>query len=227
MDITNKNLWLLFMWGDEPVYLTETMLATWVVMGVLIAFAVVVRVRLRSFRNVPRGFQNTVEAMVEVMSDFAASIMGEELEGYGGYFFSIFAFIICSNYSGLAGLRPPTSDLATTAALALSTFVLIHFTGLRARKGKYFREYFSPNPIFFPINLVSEISKPISLAFRLFGNMLGGVIIIGLVYWMLPPLLRFALPTVLHAYFDVFAGALQAFIFTILSMTFIAQKAEE
>ena len=71
---------------------------------------------------------------------------------------------------------------------------------------------------------MGELSKPVSLGFRLFGNMLGGLIIMGLVYEMLPFALRFVLPNILHAYFDIFAGALQAFIFTVLSMTFISQK---
>ena len=128
------------------------------------------------------------------------------------------------NYNGLFGLRQPTADLAVTGALAMMTFVLIHFRGIRMQKKGYIKEYFSPHPVFFPINLVGEISKPVSLAFRLFGNMLGGVIIMGLIYGMLPLALRIVLPDLLHAYFDVFAGSLQAFIFTILSMTFIAQK---
>lgn len=227
MDFNNKNLWLLFEWNGEKFYVTQSLLATWIVMATLILIAVIVRLRMRSFKSVPRGFQNAVETVVEMMSNFAKSTMGDKLEGYGGYFFSIFAFILFSNYSGLLGLRPPTSDLATTAALAIATFVLIHFTGIRRQKGKYFKEYFSPNPILFPINLVGELSKPISLAFRLFGNLLGGVIIMGLVYEMLPLALRFVLPSVLHAYFDVFVGAMQAFVFTILSMTFISQKAVE
>lgn len=225
MDFANKNLWLLFYWGDDPIYITQSILTTWIVMAVLIVLAVVVRVRLKSFKSVPRGFQNVIETLVETMYNFAKNTMGDALESYGGYFFSIFAFILLSNYSALIGLRPPTSDLATTAALALATFVLIHFTGIRMKRGKYFKEYFEPNPIFFPINLVGELSKPISLAFRLFGNLLGGVIIMGLVYQMLPLALRFVLPDILHAYFDVFVGALQAFIFTVLSMTFISQKA--
>jgi F-type H+-transporting ATPase subunit a len=225
LDFANKNLWLLFELGGEPIYVTQSLLATWIVMVVLIVFAVFVRLRLRKFRLIPSGFQNVVETLVETMSNFAETTMGEGLDFFGGYFFSIFAFILVSNYSGLVGLRPPTSNLATTAALALSTFVLIHYTGIRRRGAGYFKAYFSPNPIFFPINLVSELSKPISLSFRLFGNMLGGVIIVGMIYTMLPLALRFVLPDVIHIYFDIFVGAMQSFIFTVLSMTFISQKA--
>lgn len=227
MDFTNSNHWILFEWGGESIYVTDTLLSTWVVMGVLILFALVVRVRLSRFKDVPSGLQNVVEAAVDTMSNLVKSMMGKGMENFEGYFFSIFAFIIVSNYSGLFGLRPPTADIATTGALALLTFVLIHITGIRKQKGKYFKEYLAPFPVFLPLNIVGELAKPISLGFRLFGNILGGVIILGLVYEMLPTALSFVLPDVLHAYFDLFAGALQAFIFTVLSMTFIAQKAAQ
>jgi len=225
MDFTNKNLWLLFEWDGQPIYATETLISTWVVMGILIALAIVVRLRVSSFKGVPKGFQNIIETLVELMSGFAKDNMGAELEGLGGYFFSIFGFILLSNYSGLFGLRPPTADLATTAALALMSFFMIHAVGLYKRRGKYFKDLLDPLPLFLPLNIISEVSKPISLAFRLFGNMLCGVIIMGLIYGMLPMALRILIPDILHVYFDIFVGALQAFIFTVLSMTFIAQKA--
>jgi F-type H+-transporting ATPase subunit a len=226
VDFTNKNLGVLMKIGDETIYLTESLLSTWFVMGALIAVAVAVRLSIARFRSVPRGLQNVVEALVELMSGFAGSTMGEKLESFGGVYFSIFAFILFANYSGLIGLRPPTADLATTAALGLITFTLIQYGGIREQKGRYLKSFFQPYPVFLPINLVGELSKPVSLAFRLFGNMLGGFIVVGLVYEMAPLLLRFLLPDVLHAYFDFFAGALQAFIFTVLSMTFIRQKAD-
>lgn len=225
MDFSNKNLWRLFEINGHTVYLTQSLLATWIIMAILIVFAVVVRIWLPRFKGVPKGFQNVVEAMVEIMENFAKSFMGDSSREFGGYFFTIFAFILLSNYSGMFGLRPPTADLATTAALGLMTFFILHVTGIRKQKVGYLKEYISPNPIFLPINLISEISKPISLAFRLFGNVLGGVIIVGIIYEMLPLALTFLLPDLLHVYFDIFVGALQAFIFTVLSMTFVAQKA--
>ncbi len=224
MDFSIKNHRVLFHLWDTPVYLTDTLIATWIIMGALILLAVVVRVRLRRFQEVPRGFQNIIETMVESMDNFTKTIMGPGFDEFGPYFFGVFLFILLANYSGLFGLRQPTADLAVTGALAMMSFVLIHFRGIRMQKRGYIKEYFSPHPVFFPINLVGEISKPVSLAFRLFGNILGGVIIMGLIYGMLPLALRIVLPDLLHAYFDVFAGSLQAFIFTILSMTFIAQK---
>ena len=222
--IENRNLALLFEWNGVDVYLTETMLSTWVVSIALIIFALVVRIRSKSFKDIPSGFQNLLEYAVEAMDNLVHSTVGDKLDFLGGYFFCIFAFILTSNYSGLVGLRPPTSDLATTLPLALSTFVIIHALGINMQKGKYFKQYLSPNPIFLPMNIIGEISKPISLGFRLFGNMLGGVIIIQFVYTLLPIFLRFVLPDILHIYFDLFAGTLQAFVFTVLSLTFIHMK---
>ena len=227
MDFGNRNLWVLFTWGDETVYVTETLLATWVVMAALILFTIVVRVRMRSFRDVPTGFQNAIEAAVAMMQGFVQDTLGEELEEWGGFFFGAFAFVLASNYSGMFGLRPPTSDLAVTAALATITFVLIHGIGIARQKGKYLKSYIEPTLLFLPINLIGELAKPLSLAFRLFGNILSGVIIAGMVYSMLPMMLRFVLPNVVHAYFDVLVGALQAYVFTVLSMTFVRQKSSD
>ena len=224
MDFTNKNLAVLFEIGETKFYLTQTLLATWIVMAVLIIFAIIVRIKLTKFKEIPTGFQNVVESIVEAMDKFTINTMGPDYRHFGGFFFGIFAFIICANYSGLLGLRPPTADVATTAALAITIFIVTHVTGIKRRKLGYVKSFFEPNPIFLPINLIGEVSNVLSLCFRLFGNMLGGVIILGLAYQMFPMVLKFVVPSALHAYFDLFAGALQAFIFTVLSMTFIMQK---
>lgn len=223
LDFSNKNLRLLFEIGGEDIYITQSILSTWIVMGVLILIAIIIRIRLNKFKSIPRGFQNVVEAAVEAIENFTQKTMGKETTFFSGYFLSIFAFIIFSNYSSLIGLRPPTSDLATTLALALMTFVLTHASGLKTKKLKYFKSFIEPIPVFLPINIIGEIAKPVSLAFRLFGNILSGVIIMGLIYTMLPVLLRVILPDFLHFYFDIFVGGLQAFIFTVLSMTYVAQ----
>jgi F-type H+-transporting ATPase subunit a len=221
----NKNLFLLFEINGHPVYLTQTLLSTWIVMAILAVIAVIVRVRSGKFKDTPAGFQNVIESAVEAIDKMLESNLGKGFEQYGGFFLALFAFILVSNYTALLGLRPPTADLATTAALALTTFLVIHILGVKRSKKKYFKEYVSPNPVFLPIHLIGEIAKPISLCFRLFGNILGGVIIFGLVYELFPPGAKFGIPGVFHAYFDFFVGALQAYVFTILSMAFIQQKA--
>ncbi|MDR1510069.1 MAG: F0F1 ATP synthase subunit A [Synergistaceae bacterium] len=225
MDLANKNLALLFEISGRPVYLTQSLLSTWIIMAVLILCAMCVRVKLRSFSPVPSGFQNFIEFAVETMHNMVKNTMGEGFGPLGGYFFSILAFILVSNYTALLGMRPPTSDLSTTLALALSSMGIMHFLGIARRGKRYFKEYFEPVWPFFPMHLMEELTKPISLSFRLFGNILGGVIIIELIYELFPVPLRFAIPSFFHAYFDLFVGALQAYIFTVLSITFISQKA--
>ena len=194
-------------------------------MAVLIGLAVVVRIKLKSFKAVPSGFQNLIEAAVEQIANLVKGVMGDKLPFLGGYFFSIFAFILVSNYSGLLGLRPPTSDIATTLPLGLSTFILIHVTGVRMQKGKYFKEYLKPVFLFLPMNIIGELARPVSLGFRLFGNILGGVIIMQIIYSLGVPF-TLVIPSALHAWFDLFVGALQAFVFTVLSLTFISLKTE-
>lgn len=227
MEFGNRYWMALFEIKGKTVYLTDTLVSTWVVMALLFILALVARIKMRRFTPVPSTrFQSVMEIMIEQIDNLGESVMGPELRGFNGFFFGIFAFILLSNYIGMVPLlRPPTADLATTLALALTMFVLIHVLGAVRQKGRYLKSFFEPNPIFFPINLIGELSKPISLGFRLFGNTLGGLIIMGMLYHMLPRLLTFLLPDVLHLYFDVLVGALQAYIFTVLSMTFIKQKA--
>jgi F-type H+-transporting ATPase subunit a len=225
MDLANKNLALLFEIFGRPVYLTQSLLSTWLVMAALILCAILARIKLRSFSSVPSGFQNFIEFAVETMDNMVKNTMGDGFGPLGGYFFSIFAFILVSNYTALLGIRPPTSDLSTTLALALSSIGIMHFLGISRHGGRYFKEYFEPVWLFFPMHLMEELTKPISLSFRLFGNILGGVIIFELVYELFPVPLRFVIPSFLHAYFDLFVGALQAYIFTVLSITFMSQKA--
>jgi F-type H+-transporting ATPase subunit a len=96
--------------------------------------------------------------------------------------------------------------------------------GLRHRKGEYLKSFIKPNLIFLPLNLIGELARPISLSFRLFGNVLAGMILTSLIY-ALPIYFRVVIPTFLHAYFDLVTGALQTYIFCILSMTFVGSAA--
>ena len=228
MDFTNHKLWPLFTINGHTAYVTQSILGTWIVMAVLIIFTLVVRSKMKNFKETPKpgSLQNVIELAVESMDNLAGTSLGEGLHWLGAYFFGVFAYILLCNYSGLFKLRPPTADLATTLALALNTFALIHVLGIVRRKGGYFKDYLKPIFLFLPMNIVGELSRPLSLSFRLFGNILGGTIMLDLLYVSLPALFRIALPTPIHVYLDIFVGALQAYIFCVLSMTFINEKAE-
>jgi F-type H+-transporting ATPase subunit a len=227
MDFTNHKRLPLFTINGHTAYMTDSIMGTWIIMAVLVIFTFIVRSKIKNFKETPRSasFQNVIEAAVEAMSNMAESNLGKELSWLGGYFFGVFAFILLSNYSGLFKLRPPTADFATTLALAMNTFFLIHILGLVRRKGEYLKDYLKPVFLFLPMNIIGELSRPVSLSFRLFGNILGGTIMLDLLYVSLPIIFRIALPDFIHAYLDIFVGALQAFIFCVLSMTFINEKA--
>ena len=202
-------------------YITQTMVTTWFFMLVLILFAVCVRAKLKKYTQVPKGGQNVVELLVETMDSFTRSNMGDKYTYFGKWFFGVFMFTLMSNLSGLLGFRPPTADLATTAAITLTTFFLIHFMGITKGKAGYFKGYLEPIPILLPINIISEFATPISLSFRLFGNILGGMIIMSMIY---STAAKYVVPAIAHIYFDVFAGVLQTVIFCMLSQLFIKDK---
>lgn len=217
------------------VNITQTMMNTWIIIIVLTIVALILRSKINKFTDVPTTkLQNIVELIIETMENFTIQNMGEKYKYFGNWFFGVFCFILTSNYIGLLSFRSPTADLATTLALSLSTFTLIHFMGIKVNGGAYFKGYIEPMPVLLPLNIIGEIATPISLSLRLFGNILGGTIIMGLINSALSQghiLLQVvgfgAITPVLHAYFDVFAGFLQTFIFVILSMTFIKDKIGE
>ena len=212
--------------GSIEVWITDTTISIWIIMGILIAFGIFVRIKSRKFTEVPKGFQNAIEAIVELFDSYLRGTVGSKLTFLGYWFFTVFVFILLSNLSGLIpGMRPPTADYSVTLGLALITFFLIQFMGIRYRKGKYLKSFIEPMFLFLPINLIGELARPISLSFRLFGNMLAGLIMMSLIYAMVPVFIKFGVPAALHAYFDVFAGLLQTYIFCTLSMTFVSGAA--
>lgn len=210
-------------------YLTETLAVTWIIVIALCAFAIVVGTKARKWNatSKPSGLQNVVEFAVETFENFFSSSSSIKVAYLAPWFFTLFVFLVFANTIGVIGMRPPTADWGMTFPLAVSSLVLFQYAGIRHRPKNYIKGFFQPVFIFFPINLIGEIAKPIALSFRLFGNILGGVILLSLLYGMAPLLLRIGLPAVLHAYFDIASGILQAFIFMVLSITFVGLAAED
>lgn len=218
----------LFEIGGQPVYLTETVINTWIIIAVMAIIALVIRARMSKFKEVPESkLQTMLEMVVDGINKFVASTMGPSGKKFAGYYGPLIIFIAVCNLSGLVGFRPPTADFATTLAFALITFFMIHGFGVRSKGIGYFKGLLEPAPLLLPLNIIGELATPVSLSFRLFGNILGGTIIMGLVYAMFPKIVIFlGIPAALHTYFDVFAGVLQAFIFVMLSMTFVSSAME-
>ncbi|MCL2169234.1 MAG: F0F1 ATP synthase subunit A [Defluviitaleaceae bacterium] len=214
------------------ITITETVIAMWIIGALLIALAIIVRIKLKKFKDVPETrFQNIVETIVETFDNFVTNTMTPKYAHFGNYFFGLFAFILLSNLSGLFGLRPPTADFAMTYPLALTTVILVQFMGIRynMKKGEYLKEIFlRPVPIIFaPLNIIGEFSRSISLSLRLFGNIVGGLIVMSLIYSLFPWWLQLGPPGALAIYFEFIVGALHAFIFVMLSMLFMMMKAPQ
>lgn len=202
-----------------PVPITETIVNSWILMAVMIAASLVVTRRLTRY---PGTVQNVVEMIVESLRDLVATSMGEDRTGFTPYMGALALYLFFANAMGVLGLRPPTSDLNVTLGMALLTFILIHMMGFKAKKTGYLKDFAQPVIVFLPLNILGELAKPVSLSFRLFGNILGGSIILAMVYSSVPV----AVPVPLHLYFDIFVGLLQSFIFVMLTMVFVALAME-
>ncbi|MCL2355653.1 MAG: F0F1 ATP synthase subunit A [Defluviitaleaceae bacterium] len=209
--------------------ITETTVNTWIVMGLILLFAIIVRIRIARVDPLarPKGLQNFIEMCVDGWEKFYASNTNPIVMYLAPWFFTLILFLLVSNAIGIVGLRPPTADWGMTFPLALSTFLLIQFAGVRHRPKSYLKSIFlEPVFLFAPLNVIGELARPISLSFRLFGNIFGGMVLLTLLY-SLPWFVTLLLPIPLHMYFDLAAGLLQAVIFTMLSLTFVSLAAAE
>ncbi|MBN2260194.1 MAG: F0F1 ATP synthase subunit A [Clostridiales bacterium] len=211
--------------------ITQTVTTTWFIMAIVILLSYLAT---RKFEKNPKNAQNMAEIVVDTINGLTRQTMGEANIGFAPYIGTLIIFIALSNIAGLFGLRPPTADVNTTMGLAIMTFLMIHFFGAKS-KGvlPYMKGFLEPFAALLPLNIMGELATPISLGFRLFGNIIGGVIIMNLLYGALAglttkliginiPILQVGIPALLHVYFDLFAGILQSFIFTMLTMVFVS-----
>lgn len=212
----------------QTVYITTTHVCMLIVCLFLVAVGIVVNVTMKRAKEIPEGIQNLAEMAVSMLDGIVKGNMFRHWRKYANYILTIFIFILVANLSGIFGLRPPTADFCTTFALALITFVMIQYNAVKTNGFfGYMKSLTQPIPLLFPINLIGEIATPVSLSLRLFGNIMGGTVMMALFYGLLPKLVTFGIPVALHAYLDVFAGAIQTYVFCMLSMVFITDKLPE
>lgn len=205
------------------VEITETVVVTWILMALIMIF---VSFATRRKDKVPYGIQNFMEFLVETLNNLVDTTMGSHAKAYRSYMSTLIIFIALANISGLFGLRPPTADANTTMALSVMTFIMIQYAGIKNRKLGYVKGFFEPFFLMFPMNVIGELANPISLGFRLFGNIVGGLVIMSLLYGALGYIAILPLPALFHVYFDLFSGLLQSFIFMMLSMVLVSMAIE-
>lgn len=216
----------------HTVWITTSHICLLIVLMVLIGFAIVANIKLRHASDVPSGFQNFVELIVEKLDGMVSNVLGKNgRKKYGNYICTIFIFILMSNLAGLFGLRPPTADYGVTLPLGLISFTLIHYNRIKHNNIKsWWKGICSPLPpwvpLWIPINIISDIAVPISLSLRLFANILSGTVMMALIYSLLS-VIAYVWPAALHVYFDMFSGAIQTYVFCMLTMTYISSEMGE
>lgn len=202
----------------------DTLYMTWLAMGIVVVLAVLAT---RKLQIVPRGLQNALEIVVEaLMTQIETTVGAKNAPKIASLLITLFLFLLVGNELGLVpGLTSPTNDLNTTLGLAVMVLGFVHVLGVREQGMKYIKHFFEPYKVFVFINIIEELSKPITLSFRLFGNILAGEILI-IILGMLVPI-WFPVPSVVWLAFSVFVGVVQAFIFTILSLSYLSNALKD
>ena len=231
-DLVPKIIFTLTLCGVKIPF-TETVIVSWAVMAVLIAASLLLT---RRFREIPAGPQAIVETAVEFLNNFTKDQFGRWAKYLAPYIGALFLFLLTANIIGVlspveiefAGhkfeplftIRPPTTDIGVTAALAVLSITLLLVFGFAARGFfGWFKRLLHPLPMMLPFNIMEYATRLISLALRLFGNILGGYVLMRLIEGLLPV----ALPMVASLYFDFFDGMIQAAIFVFLTSLYIAE----
>lgn len=207
----------------------DTIVATWVAMAIAIVFVLTVR---SSMKRSPDKKQTVAEAVIEFVEWILKGHMGEHANDvlkYIPFIGSIFLFVIFSNWLGVLPMRvlhligvpmeimSPTNDLNTCAALAVIAVISYFYYGISKKGLSYFKHYFTPMWFFLPFNMLEDITRPLSLSFRLFGNIIGGEILLAILLYLVP----WFIPLPIFG-FEVFVGFIQAFVFATLTAAYIS-----
>lgn len=220
----------------QELPITESQVNSWLVMVSVLGLCLYLTHGLAPKAQTRR--QLAAEWIVEKADGLVRQNMGEYFKGFAPFIAAILALSAFSSLLSLIGLYPPTSDLNVVGGWALLVFFLITFYRFKAGPVQYLKAFADP-PLLAPLNVISEVATPVSMAFRHYGNVLSGSIISALVATALQglsaivlgwlpgvlgqfPLLQIGLPAILSVYFDLFSGYLQAFIFAMLTMLYVA-----
>ena len=207
--------------GFDLVFNIETIVMTWIVIGFLIVFAFLAT---RKISFLPNPFQVVGEMIVKAFYGLTRDALDEEMaKKYFPLICSLFMFLLLGNWIGvIPWLSEPTKDLNTPLGLGILGFIISHYAGIRTKGFKeYAKQYIEPMFFMAPLNIISELSRVVSISFRLYGNILGGAIIILVVSHLIYSLI---LPPFLLAFFSLFIGTIQAFVFTMLTLVYISTQ---
>jgi F-type H+-transporting ATPase subunit a len=205
--------------GQDLTFNLESMIMTWIVIISLLSFGYLAA---RKRNIIPNLVQVIGELIISIFYDLTEDALGKELgKKYAPLICALFMFLFLCNWLGIfPHLEEPTKDLNTPLSYGIMGFVLAHHAGIKAKGLKtYLKDYCEPMFIMAPLNVIGELAKVISISFRLFGNIMGGSIIILVVSYLTFNLVT---PPFLNAFFGAFVGTIQAFVFTMLTLVYIA-----
>ncbi|MDP1546388.1 MAG: F0F1 ATP synthase subunit A [Anaerolineales bacterium] len=208
----------IVLWEAGIFKINATILFTWLIMGILVIGSWLVTRKITSALTMSKG-QNMLEVVVGGVMDQIKEVSQQDPRPYLPFIGSLFLFIITSNVLAIVpGFQPPTGSLSTTAALALCVFLAVPIFGVRKQGWRgYLRQYIQPTPIMLPFNIIGELSRTLALAVRLFGNVMSGALIAAILLAIAP----LFFPILLQA-LGLLTGVIQAYIFSILAMVYIA-----
>ena len=217
---------LFLQWVEEQLHthLGEHVTYMWLVMLLLIGLAFVIS---RGIKMVPSGWQNLMESVVGGIENLIEETMGPKGKTYFPLIATFALFILVSNLIALVpGFYPPTANLNTNAALALTVFAMTHIIGLKEHGISYLKHFMGPilalAPLIFIIEIIGHLARPLSLSLRLFGNMYGHEIVLMIFFALVP--LFLPIPMMMMG---ILVAFIQAFVFTLLAMIYIAGALEE
>jgi F-type H+-transporting ATPase subunit a len=229
--------------GKEIPFITDTVVVMWLVMAAIMAAVLILTRRLN---RLPGKGQNAAEAAVELINGLCKSTIGRHWKPFAPYLGTVLLFLACSNiiavfnvlpqgaflakYLHIEALKgaelellPPAKNFNVSLCLALMTMSIVVFCEFRYKGVKgWLRSFYKPMPVNGFVKILDYFARPASLCLRLFGNMLGGLIVMSLLYYILPPVA----PALAGIYFDLFDGALQAYVFVFLTMIYLQEATD-
>ena len=201
--------------------ISESTVITWFIIA-FVADLCMILVRNLSVES-PSKKQQVLELAVGGLYNIFDGLLGKAGRRYIPYLMSVLIYLGISNVIGILGVKPPTKDMNVTAALALMSIILIEYAGIHAKGGRGFIKSFAqPMAIMTPINILEVFIRPLSLCMRLFGNILGGFVVMELIKYFVPAII----PIPFSFYFDIFDGLIQAYVFVFLTSLFIKESIE-
>lgn len=228
MDIAEKlveelNTETVFSLFGGKITFDEGTVVSWIIMAVFLIVGIILTRGLKVQGEISKR-QLFLEMCVEKMHSFFHKNMGKDGDRYIPWLMTVAIYIGACNMCGVFGFKSPTKELNVTLGLALTSIILVQYAGIHKKGTKgWLKSFAKPVPIVLPINILELVIKPMSLCFRLFGNIIGAYIIMKLIEAVVPV----GLPVALSLYFDIFDGFIQAYVFVFLTSLYIQEAIED